>query len=240
MIKALPVLSASSTQEWINCALRAWLPEERSSAGPAAMVGTRFHELIDAAVTARQWVPLEPLDEVFETPLNNALEWLSRTVTSSVMLSEQAYELHPTGAGGPMTCRRLESSGHRAYPNIKGHIYGTADVVAIDGTMAHVIDWKTGKKSDAHASQLKTLALMVSEAEQVTLVNVSAVYVNLQSGKVTVHSTVLDAFDLHVHAGAINQLSLRLLDDEPPDPNPGKYCFFCPSLGCPEKVRARR
>jgi hypothetical protein len=22
-----------------------------------------------------------------------------------------------------------------------------------------------------------------------------------------------------------------------PEPNPGKHCFFCPALGCPEKLR---
>jgi hypothetical protein len=248
----LPVLTASSTEEWINCALRAWLPAEASVAGPAAIVGTRFHELVEAAIVAQQWVTLDVLDEGFEVPLRNVLEWMSTSVPQGTMLVEQAYELWPLGGyhqvpgqrephwRDSMSCRRLTKAGHREYPNVEGRIYGTADLVVIDGTMAHVIDWKTGKKSDSHTSQLKTLALMVAEAEHVSHVKASAVYVNLKSGKVSEHSILLDQFDLHMHAGAVVSLSKRLLQKETPDPNPGKHCFYCPSLGCPEKLRNNR
>ena len=248
----LPILTASSTEEWISCALRAWLPSEASVAGPAAIVGTRFHKLVEGAIAAQQWVTLDPLDECFETPLRNTLEWMSRTVPQGTLLVEQAYELWPLGGyhtvpgqrephwRDSMSCRRLDKVGHRDYPNVEGRIYGTADLVVVDGTMAHVIDWKTGKRSDAHTSQLKTLALMVAEAEGVGHVKASAVYVNLQSGKVTEQTIVLDQFYLHMHAGAIVSLSKRLLQKETPDPNPGKYCFFCPAVGCPEKLRTNR
>jgi hypothetical protein len=248
----LPILTASSTEEWINCTLRAWLPAEASVAGPAAIVGTRFHKLVEAAIVAQQWVTLDVLDEGFEVPLRNILEWMSTSVPQGTMLVEQAYELWPLGGyhsvpgqrephwRDSMSCRRLDKMGHREYPNVEGRIYGTADLVVIDGTMAHVIDWKTGKKSDSHTSQLKTLALMVAEAEHVSHVKASAVYVNLKSGKVSEHSILLDQFDLHMHAGAVVSLSKRLLQKETPDPNPGKHCFYCPSLGCPEKLRNNR
>jgi hypothetical protein len=248
----LPILTASSTEEWINCTLRAWLPAEASVAGPAAIVGTRFHKLVEAAIVAQQWVTLDVLDEGFEVPLRNILEWMSTSVPQGTMLVEQAYELWPLGGyhsvpgqrephwRDSMSCRRLDRVGHREYPNVEGRIYGTADLVVIDGTMAHVIDWKTGKKSDSHTSQLKTLALMVAEAEHVSHVKASAVYVNLKSGKVSEHSILLDQFDLHMHAGAVVSLSKRLLQKETPDPNPGKHCFYCPSLGCPEKLRNNR
>jgi len=252
-VRTLPILTASSTEEWINCALRAWLPAEASVAGPAAIVGTRFHKLVEGAIATQQWVALDPLDEGFETALRNTLGWVSEhTVHGGKMLVEQAYELWPLGGyhsvpgqrephwRDAMSCRRLDKVGHREYPNVEGRIYGTADLVVLDGTMAHVIDWKTGKRSDAHTSQLKTLALMVAEAEKVNHVKASAVYVNLHSGKVTEQTIVLDQFDLHMHAGAIVSLSKRLLQKETPDPNPGKYCFFCPSVGCPEKLRNNR
>lgn len=246
------MLTASSTEEWLNCALRAWLPAEPSEAGPAALIGTRFHKLAEAAIVAQQWVALDPLDEGFEAPLRNMLEWMSVTLPQGTMLVEQAYELWPLGGYHPvpgqrephwrdsMSCRRLDKVGHREYPAVEGRIYGTADLVVIDGTMAYVIDWKTGKKSDSHTSQLKTLALMVAEAENINHVKASAVYVNLKSGKVSENSVMLDQFDLHMHAGAIVSLSKRLLQTNMPEPSPGKHCFYCPSVGCPEKLRTNR
>lgn len=248
----LPVLSASSTEEWINCALRAYLPEEAREPGEAAMIGTRFHKLAEGPIAARQWAPLDPLDEVFERPLRATLAWLDeQLLPGDEVLVEQAYELAPLGGyvevpgkrephwRDTLTCKTVKLEGHRGYPNIEGRIYGTADVVLVRGKSAIVIDWKTGRASPSHRSQLLTLGLMASEAHKVSNVTGIAAYVNLKTSKVTAETWIFDAFDLHVHAGAIVRLSKQLLSKQMPDPNPGKYCFFCPSLGCPEKLALR-
>jgi hypothetical protein len=78
---------------------------------------------------------------------------------------------------------------------------------------------------------------MVSEAEKVSTVKATAAYVNLQTGKVNPVTWLFDAFDLHVHAGQVVRLSKELVGSTTPEPNPGKHCFFCPALGCPEKLR---
>ncbi len=250
----LPVLSASSTEEWISCALRAYLPEERRPPGEAAQIGTRFHSLVEKPIVAKQWVPLDALDECFEVPLRNTIEWLHQAMPTGEheLLAEQAYELAPMGSyvhepgkrephwRDSLTCKTITMTGHRAYPNTESRIYGTADVVIIEGKKGHVIDWKTGRKSSSHEAQLKTLCLMASEAHKLSSVQGTAVYVNLKSGKVEATTWLFDAFDLHVHAGAIVSLSKQLLTGKIPDANPGKYCFFCPALGCPEKLRTTR
>lgn len=249
----LPVLSASSTEEWLNCALRARLPEEKREPGEAAQVGTRFHKLVEGAVEAKQMPSLDPLDECFEKPLRATLEWLNEQLEpDDQVFTELAFELAPMGGyfevpgqrepkwTDKLTCRVVKMAGHRQYPNIEGRIYGTADVVIVRKGKLIVYDWKTGKKSAAHEAQLATLGLMASLVYGITNVQVAAVYVNLKSGKVSCEAALLDDFDLHVHSAAIVRLSKELLRPELPDPNPGKYCFFCPALGCPEKLRTAR
>ncbi len=249
----LPILSASSTRRWLACALSAQLPQDEGEKHPSAAVGTRFHELVEGAITARQWPTIDPLEEHMAPALRATLDWFA-TVTpsgSETILAEQAYDLAPLGTyvkgerreptwRDSMVCERLPRGGHRNYPGARSHIYGTADVVILDKGHAHVIDWKTGRASDDHEPQLKTLALMVAEAEHVQHVTASAVYVNLQTAKVKAQTWVFDSFDLHLHAGAITGLARTLLDKRTADPTPGKYCFFCPAVGCPEKLRGSR
>lgn len=249
----LPVLSASGSRRWLACALSAQLPEDAGVPHPSAMVGTRFHKLVEGAVTARQWVDLDPLDEHFAPALRATLEWFAaKSTDDDQILVEQAYELSPLGGyfdqpgkreprwRDAMTCTRLPAAGHREYPNRPGRVYGTADVVMLGKGAAHVIDWKTGRKSDDHEAQLKTLALMVADAEHVNHVRATAVYVNLQTAKVSEQTWLFDAFDLHLHAGAIATLARQLADAKASQPNPGKHCFFCHAVGCPEKLRTTR
>lgn len=250
---SLPVLSASGSRRWLACALAAQLPQEEGVPHPSALVGTRFHKLVETAVAARQWVDLEPLDEHFAPALRATLEWFNAQASDAVeILAEQAYELAPLGGyvnepdrrepkwRDVMSCSRIDLAGHRAYPNREGRIYGTADVVVLGKGIAHVIDWKTGKKSDDHEAQLKTLALMVADAEHVNHVRATAVYVNLQTAKVSEQTWLFDSFDLHLHAGAIVSLAHKLLSKELAEPQPGKHCFFCTAIGCPEKLRTTR
>ena len=137
-----------------------------------------------------------------------------------------------------MVCTALEKRGHREYPKNPGAFYGTADVVILESGAAHVIDWKTGRKSDAHGPQLASLALMVAEVYKLSHVKATAVYVDLKSGKVKAESRMLDSFDLHVHAGELVSIFKgRSIGGQLPDPTPGKHCFYCPALGCPEKLR---
>jgi hypothetical protein len=248
----LPVLSASRS-DLLACELATRLPWDEAPAGPAAQVGTRFHELVEGAIKAREWVPLDPLDAAFEVPLRAALEWFTSTAApdSGEVLLEQAYELKPLGGythepgrrephwRDTMTCTVLPKRGHREYPRDPSAFYGTADVVLLDGRGgAHVCDWKTGRRSDGHRAQLLSLALMVAEAHKVDRVQATAVYVDLKTGKVKTESFVVDSFDLHVHAGLLVRIfKSRVVAGAMPDPVPGKYCFFCPAVGCPEKLR---
>ncbi len=248
---SLPVLSASRS-DLLSCELATRLPWDEAPAGPAAQVGTRFHELVEAALRAREWVALDPLDAAFELPLRAALEWFSSTALpdGGEVLLEQAYELSPLGAyvaepgkrephwRDVMTCTPLAKRGHREYPSNKAAFYGTADVVVLDKRSAHVIDWKTGRRADSHRAQLLSLALMVAEAHKLDHVTATAAYVDLKTGKVKTESFVADSFDLHVHAGTLVRVFKgRAMEGEMPGPTPGKHCFFCPALGCPEKLR---
>lgn len=244
------ILSASGARRWLACALSARLPQEEALPGPAAITGTRFHGLVERAVAARQWVDLDPLDEHMAPALRATLDWFgSKSADGEDVLVEQAYELAPLGHydhvegqrepkwRDQMTCTRLPKAGHREYPARAGRIYGTADLVILGKGHAHVVDWKTGKKSADHEAQLLTLALMVAEAEKVSHVRASAVYVNLSNAKVTEQSWLFDSFDLHLHAGAIVATAHAALSTVIPDPVPGQYCHFCPAIGCPEKLR---
>lgn len=248
---SLPVLSASRS-DLLACELATRLPWDEPEAGPAAQVGTRFHELVEAALRAREWQPLDPLDAAFELPLRAALEWFSANAAPDAgeVLLEQAYELKPLGGylnepgqrephwRDAMFCAPLAKRGHRDYPRNDAAFYGTADVVILDGRGGHVIDWKTGRRSEGHRAQLLSLALMVAEAHKLDHVQATAAYVDLKTGKVKTESFVADAFDLHVHAGALVRVFKgRAVGGTMPDPAPGKYCFFCPALGCPEKLR---
>ncbi|MGA1062100.1 MAG: DUF2800 domain-containing protein [Ilumatobacteraceae bacterium] len=245
--------SASSTRRWLACGLSVRLPQDKGQEHPSAAVGTRFHALVEAALVARKWVELDPMDAHFELPLRETLKWFDAKASGAAdFMTEQAYELKPL-AGYATTpgqreprwndrasCRVLPKTGqHRDYPNAHGCIYGTADAVIIHKGAVHVIDWKTGQKSEDHDSQLLTLALMASMVVGVEHVTASAVYINLQTGKVREHTRVLDSFDLSIHAGAITRASIVYEQNQLPDPVPGKYCFFCPAVGCPEKLRAR-
>lgn len=244
--------SASSTRRWARCPLSAALPQEPDDPGPAAKIGTRFHTLIEERITAGKWLPLDPMDDVFERPLRAALEWLNTVIPEPCeILVEQAYELSPLpaydfvpGKREPswregITCTLLGKIPHRQYPNRPGRVYGTADVVIRSKDFVHVIDWKTGRKSKDHPAQLRSLALMETVVRPVSSAKSSAVYVNLQSAKVTSEDEILDTFDLHVHAGAIVAAMKDILADEKPAPVPGDYCFHCPAIGCPEKLLKR-
>jgi len=249
----MPVLSASRTHLVLTCNLAARLPWEEREAGPAAKVGTRFHALVEKPILAREWVALDELDASFEPALRTTLAWFSEQVTDGEeILTEQAYELKPLGGyvhepgkrephwRDRMVSTRLPRADHRSYPASDASFFGTADVVILGKGAAHVIDWKTGRRSDDHLAQLKSLALMVAEAEHVNHVKATAVYVNLDTGKLKAESVMLDSFDLHVHAGQLVSLfQNRVNAGALPDPVPGKQCFFCPAVGCPEKLRTR-
>lgn len=247
------LVTASSARRWLACSLSAWLPQEESLPGPAAQAGNKFHKLVEGPIVAKQWVPIDPLDSGYEIPVRNALGWLNPELADATeVLAEQAYDLAPLGGYAKvegqrephwrdsMLCERLTLKGHREYPAQAGHVYGTADVVVLGKNSAHVIDWKTGKKSDDHEAQLLTLALMVAEAEKVSTVKATAVYVSLQSGKVTPVTWLFDSFDLHMHAGQVVRTCRELIGSKTPEPNPGKHCFYCPAIGCPEKLRPSR
>ena len=247
------LLTASSARRWLSCPLSAWLPQEESLPGPAAQAGNKFHKLVEGPIVAREWVPIDPLDSGYEIPVRNALGWLNPLLADATeVLAEQAYDLAALGGytkvegqrephwRDAMGCERITLKGHREYPATPGHVYGTADVVVIEKGSAHVIDWKTGKRSDDHEAQLLTLALMVAEAEKVSTVRATAVYVNLQTGKVTPVTWLFDSFDLHMHAGQVVAVARELIGSQTPSPNGGKHCFFCPAFGCPEKLRPSR
>lgn len=244
--------SASSTRRWLSCGLSVRLPQEPDNPGPAALIGTRFHSLVEKAIEAGQWVELDPMDGHFTSALQATLNWFNAKLPGDATIhTEQAFELKPLGGyesipgkrepswRDKMFCRVLPKTGHRDYPNAPGAIYGTADVVVLQKGSAHVIDWKTGQKSDDHYSQLAMLALMASEAYKVDHVLASCVYVNLGTARVSETTKVFDFYDLHVHAARVFDSSIALTKPEMPDPVPGKYCFFCPAIGCPEKLRAR-
>lgn len=216
-------------------------------------MGTHFHALVEKAIEAQAWVELDPMDGHFENALRATLTWFNAKLPGDAVIhTEQAFEMKPLGGYEPvpgkrephwrdkMFCRALPKTGHRAYPNADGAIYGTADVVVLQKGSAHVIDWKTGQKSDDHDAQLATLALMVADTYKIDHVVASAVYVNLKTAKVSEVTKVFDFYDLHIHASAIVDKSLELTRKERPEPVPGKYCFFCPALGCPEKLRNHR
>lgn len=235
----------------LTCPLAARLPWEERESGPAAKIGTHFHALVEKPIIAREWVALDELDASFEPAIRTTLAWFSEQVTDGEdILTEQAYELKPLGGyvhepgkrephwRDRMVSSRLPRAEHRSYPHGDSSFFGTADVVILGKGMAHVIDWKTGRRSDEHLAQLKSLALMVAEAEHVNHVKATAVYVNIDTGKLKAESVMLDSFDLHVHAGQLVSLfQNRVNAGALPDPVPGKQCFFCPAVGCPEKVR---
>lgn len=248
----MTVRSASSTRRWLHCGLSVRLPQEPDTPGPAAVMGTRFHALVEAALNAGEWVEPDPMDGHFVPALRATLNWFNTKLPGDAIVhTEQAFELKPLGGyesvpgqrephwRDKMFCQVLPKAGHREYPNVHGAIYGTADVVVLQKGSAHVIDWKTGQKSQDHEAQLLTLALMVAEVHKLDHVVASAVYVDLKTARITELTKVYDFYDLHVHASALVDSSMELTKKELPDPKPGKYCFFCPALGCPEKLRPR-
>ena len=228
-------VSASQSRRWLTCELATRLPQRDDMPGPSAIVGTRFHGLVESGIKALQSghppPTLDTLDETFEKPLRAVLNWFSSAVDEpATVLLEQAYRLEGE------TATRIATQGHRDYHGSESAVYGTADVVVLEkGTIAHVIDWKTGKKSDDHEPQLATLAVMAALAESVPQVRTSAVYVSLASGKISVVTKLHDQFDLHVHAGAIENFNEQRRLPVLPLPVPGKHCFYCLAIGCPEK-----
>lgn len=216
-------LSASKLDLAMRCSASLHGEHDASSSREAS-IGSAFH-----------WA----VSELRKRPHPDWRGYTSDAITGALALSPQLYvEEYPgraevaydldiaTGA-----CREISLSAPRDYPWIAEHIYGTADLVEINGDTAVVTDWKTGSQAecDADTWQLRCLAAMAAVAAGVPRAMARCVLVRdcpvTESIDVDVAATISAIRDWYADMMAL-----------PAAPEPGHHCrsMYCPRLAsCP-------
>lgn len=131
--------------------------------------------------------------------------------------------------------RVLPSAGHRDYSKAReDEICGTADVATMDGSVAVVLDWKTGETPlAAYEAQASFLALAWARASGAT--EARAVFVHFGELGAVEHVWEFDAMGLDAIESAIMD-GMSAADSLHAEPTPGPHCsdMYCPArASCP-------
>lgn len=206
-----------------------------TSTSAAADRGTRFHAAIAHYVEHGKWVPADDGSDEDIVPLFlSARAWVDH-FGRDALRAEVAFAWDPAAD----TAWRLKTEGRDyAAEQARGHICGTADIVAISRAtrVGYIADWKTGDGSGA-GPQLRALALMLARAENLDSVTVEALEVS-DTGVRHVCTETLDAFALAAVAGELAEAAASIATAEP---QPGPHCGdqWCPARATCPAVRER-
>lgn len=205
---------------------RADVPSVERPTGKAAALGSIVHALAEAHVTGKAFaddVDLTLLAEakaIFDGPLRGFLDSHTWTVC------ERGYEYDSNAD----TCKDGPRRGELGYGDVPGHVlYGTVDLVHVEGDAAFVVDLKTGKPP-SDAEQLYGQAVAISRRFGVNEVRV--MYARALKTKCDpLDDQTLDMDRLDAEAGRIRR-RLRLLPTA--EPTPGEWCWKCDAWSsCP-------
>lgn len=207
-----------------------YTPPER---GAAAGRGITMHEAIDKGDLSE--VAFDDLQAAQRGILYlKELRAAGWTVETEVPLALN----YITGAG-----RRLKSSGHRDYTDLKpGEIGLTVDYFAvgpkiINGTVIEVGDWKTGYGAHVDRAsenwQLGAAAAALSAMHDDEPVAVKIHYLDNDHVDVWTHSAMsAQRFAIWIR----NRIELAAATAQP---NPGEHCRYCPArVQCPKTTTA--
>ena len=226
-------LSGSKMGLAFKCLYWTTQPWPDDPSGDAATNGSWYHGVTCATINGAEPPPAPAcLGDANEwTPIDDAQELVHELLMDNYdperIKAEPAYVYSPSGT------RFLGFDIGRNYGDIADdEIPCSLDVVAVDGTRAVVVDWKTGRRENVEPAemnkQLAFGALCVADYHGVTEVEVQ---IRFADGGVWRH--VYDAFDLLDIRADVN----ALIATTDPQPQPGLHCTskWCPIRAtCPK------
>ena len=110
------------------------------------------------------------------------------------------------------------------YDDPKAMFRGVIDLLIIEGKIAHVIDFKTGKKRD-YSDQLTVYAAAVFALyPKIQTIERSIYFVDLDLPE---HYTPVERSDTHSSVSLITERIAKLEKDSIFSPNPSSLCRFC-------------
>lgn len=211
---------------------RSDVPVVERPTGKAAALGRIVHSLAEAHVTGSAFADdvdatlLAEAKAIFDGPLRGFLDSMTWTVC------ERGYEYDSETD----TCKEGPRRGEPGYGNVAPTVlYGTVDLVHVDGDSALVVDLKTGKPP-TDAEQLYGQAVAISRRFGVN--QVRTMYARALKTKLDqLDDETLDEDRLDAEAGRIRR-RLRLLPTA--EPSPGEHCWKCDAWSvCPAKEHDR-
>lgn len=197
-------------------------PWPREPFSAAAEQGNAVHAMAEAIAEGRAPAP-SPAIADFEAPLREAIAEL--TGGKSEVITEQPMALEvATGRA-----RLLPKGGHRSYGNARaGELVGTADLIALNGTVA-VSDFKTGRGARAsHVSeswQMRTLALM---ARRIYDRPVEVAHIHLEPNDYRIERHRVEEWDHYGDEAELRRVVVEL-EGGTSVPRPGPWCtsMYC-------------
>lgn len=158
--------------------------------------------------------------------------WVDENVTGS-RSTEGAYAFNTDD----FTARLLMSNGHRDYSTkLPSEYCGTMDLIAVDGSAAIVVDYKTGvTAAESYREQLEFGALVVTLTNPAVR-RVRCVVLKVSDGQCYPLQWEVDTSDID-DIGMQIQLAFRQIPNA--EPQPGRHCYerYCPLAGtCPATV----
>lgn len=213
-----PQLTASRLELAATCP-GSFAHEHTHTTNSAAERGTAVHDYI-AKLLENEWTPL-PVDE--------------ETAALCRELNEQELYLLPETAEAGL----LDGNHHRDYSRApEGSIPGTADALAVEEDRVVVTDWKTGGHEPSRPAdnyQLRFLGLAAARAYGLEEAVVQIGKIG-EDGWLELHSTALDAEDLHQIESELKKTDRQLRSSREGEPvyRTGGHCRFCPAIAsCP-------
>lgn len=180
--------------------------------GPAAILGTAFHDLAATGETDLEKLTLEQ-----QLELSNLYEQWKKTGRAKLPANPQYEQAYSFGE----TVRHLGEFLGRDYPQTEPHAINlTIDVVG-DGT---VVDWKTGKKRrDAYEAWQLRAAAVVTGSNRVE-------FHYVRTGGTVVEGADFTDHELKRFAARLHQLRADLKTGNT-KPLPGPHCheLYCPA-----------
>jgi len=234
------VISASQLERILRCPPSAHLPAI-SSTSEAAERGTAIHEYL----RRRQEVGREKAIEETSEEWRETCEEIGAPLEE--LGGEWSLEVPMVWNTSKRFGRIISEQGARCYPDLPwGDIPGTADVVGIDASRVHVIDYKTGRagiKAQDNA-QLMFYALVACNVFQRQAARISIVWPGLEGEHSRRDTADVDIFDLDLFADQLVEMIKSVEESRDwvargnaPQVRAGSWCRYCHSaIYCPARV----
>lgn len=210
-------LTASAVPRLMKCPASAVLPHHEYKTEDAD-AGVENHEAMEDAANAGE---TDKLPEAI------------RDLVAGLNLETETAFAYDVATGESRRLGKVD----RAYANLSPYeIPGTLDLLAV-GSRLVVVDYKRYLEVDAPDTNAQTTTYALMAARHFRRDDVTVAIAYLGAGRERTEIAELGAFDLDAHAAALRQLHadvLRAASD--PQPNPGKWCQFCPAfMSCPKQ-----